>query len=91
MIIFHENTTLYVVREYDEANDEIVDGHEVEFINGVPYDAEIGSRSGNGDYVDLQFADGTMVFAVWRASFDVVGTVGNPLAYKPKLDKLPLP
>ncbi len=87
MIRFHQDTTLEVVENFNEETEEAGTTEET-FRAGEPVDAEIETE--NGDYVDLQFADGSMAYHVFRLSFEVIGAP-NPLAYKPKLDRLPLP
>ena len=70
MITFKENAELSVVVEFDEEADNIVEEQTEVFLAGEPVDAEIVDEM--GDYVDLQFGDGTVALGVLRSLFEVI-------------------
>src|SRR6266704_1612522 len=74
MIKFKEDIQLEIVISFDEKNDTIAEQGNETFKAGQPVDAEIVNDDG-GDYVDLQFADGTMALTVQRSSFDIIRTI----------------
>jgi len=70
MIKFKEDTELNVVTGFDEETDNITeDGMEI-FRAGEPVDAEITSE--DGEYVDLQFGDGSVANGVQCSCFEIV-------------------
>jgi len=70
MIRFRTDTTLQVVTEFDEKNDNIVDEVEEHFKAGDKAEADIFSE--DGDYVDLQFGDGSVALSVLRDCFETL-------------------
>ncbi len=70
MIAFKQDTELEVVISFDEKHDTIAEQAQETFKAGEPVDAEIISE--NGDYVDLEYGDGTVSVGVLRSSFDVL-------------------
>ena len=71
MIKFKKETTLTVVNEYDEENDNIVDENEETFKAGELVDGDICDDDSDG-YVNIQFGDGGVAFGVQRKCFTVV-------------------
>jgi hypothetical protein len=70
MIAFKQDTQLEVVISFDEKHDTIAEQAQETFKAGEPVDAEIISE--NGEFVDLQYGDGTVSIGVQRDSFDVI-------------------
>ncbi len=69
MIRFNQDTELTLITDYDEENDNIT-GEETEvFKAGEPVDAEIIAWINGGEYVDLQFGDGSVALTVQRDCF----------------------
>lgn len=71
MITFKKDTSLTIVTEFDEEAGNIVAEEVDTFKAGELVDAEIINDDG-GNYVDLQFGDGTVALTVQRDCFDVV-------------------
>jgi exosome complex RNA-binding protein Csl4 len=70
MIKFFVDTTLNIVEDFDDLNDMITSEVQETFKAGELVQADIVSQ--NGDYVDLQFGDGSMAFNVFRHSFEII-------------------
>ncbi len=78
MITFKEDITLTIVDGFDEETDNITSETTETFKAGEKVDAEI--YNDNGDYVDLQYGDGTVSLGVLRSSFDLYDDVdGMPV------------
>ena len=71
MIKFKQATTLTIINEYDEGTDNIVSEYEHNFNAGEEVDACIFNVSSK-DYVDIQFANGSVALGVLRSSFEVI-------------------
>ena len=74
MITFKKDTTLTVITDFDETNDNILNELEDIFEEGEKVDATIiNEETHKGEaYVDLQFADGSMALGVLRENFEVL-------------------
>ena len=74
MITFKKDTTLTVITDFDESNDNILDESENTFVAGEPVDATIiNEEVQKGEaYVDLQFGDGSMALGVLRENFEIL-------------------
>jgi hypothetical protein len=70
MIRFHNTTVLYVVNQFDEATDTVIEDCQETFKAGELVSAEIVSE--NADYCELQFGDGGCSYNVPRGSFEVI-------------------
>jgi hypothetical protein len=71
MIKFKSNTELNLVTDFDEKTDTVVDKGFETFLVGEPVDAEIFNDDGS-QFVDLQFADGSVALSVQRDWFEVI-------------------
>lgn len=79
MIAFKEDIQVSVVVRFDEASDTIAEQCQETFKAGEKVDADIVPGSEVGEYVDIQYGDGTVSLGIQRASFDVL----PPLEYDP--------
>ncbi len=70
MIIFKQDTQLEIVIRFDEKRDVIAEQSTETFKAGEKVDAEIIAT--NGEFVDLQYGDGTVSLGVLRSSFEVL-------------------
>jgi hypothetical protein len=70
MIKFKQDIRLEVIEGFDERTDMIIDKVEESFKAGEKVDAEIYSEHGN--YVDLQYGDGSITLGVPKDSFEVI-------------------
>jgi hypothetical protein len=69
MIAFKQDTEIQVVISFDEKHDKIAEQSVETFKQDELVDAEIIDT--NGDYVDLEYGDGTVSTGVLRSSFVV--------------------
>ncbi len=72
MIAFKKDTELSVVIRFDENADTIAEQANEIFKAGEKVDADIVDVDESGNYVTLQYADGTVSLSVLRASFDIL-------------------
>jgi hypothetical protein len=72
MIAFKQQTTLTIVEEFNEKRDEVVAESIETFKAGEPVDASIIAE--DGPFVELEFGNGGVAFAVERESFDILPT-----------------
>ena len=70
MIRFREKTTLQVIEGFNEERDDITEEIENTFKQGEKVDADIYFEDGN--YADIQFADGSIATSVSKDCFEVV-------------------
>ena len=70
MIAFKNDCELFIVDQYDEATDTIVENRIELFKAGEPVDAEIVAEEGH--FVQLKFGNGSQAFTVQRECFDVL-------------------
>ena len=77
MIMFKDNTTLSVIetrvietRWYDTDNCNITEGSDRTFKAGEKIEANVFDD--DGDYVDLQFKNGSMSLCVERQMFEII-------------------